>query len=272
MRRRYRAGLVGGVLFGLVAIGHDANAQSVPLPLPAPHTKVRQPATPPARASKPAPVKRVAQVTGAIAAPVPPSAVPGAKPPAATARAGGPAGFDGSQRALIERASTYLSGLTTLVGNFVQVGPDGSRTEGRFYMQKPGRVRFEYNPPSPIELIADGSSVAVRDRKLATQDVYPLSQTPLRFLVADRIDLLKDTSVIGASTDDTFASIVIEERQAFGGTHRVMLLFGARDFQLRQWTITDPQGYDTTVAVYNLDTKQKPDPSLFKIDYTRYFQ
>jgi outer membrane lipoprotein-sorting protein len=121
-------------------------------------------------------------------------------------------------------------------------------------------------------LIADGSQVAVRDRKLATQDLYPLSQTPLRFLVADRIDLMKDTSVIGASADDTFATIVIEERQVLGGTHRLMLLFGARDFQLRQWTITDPQGYDTTVALYNLDAKQKPDPSLFKIDYTRYLQ
>ena len=180
--------------------------------------------------------------------------------------------LDDSQRALVERVSAYLSGLTTLVGNFVQVGPDGSRTDGRFYLQKPGRVRFEYNPPSPIELVADGSSIAVRDRKLATQEIIPLSQTPLRFLVAERIDLLKDTNVVGASTDDTFVTITNEERQALGGTHRLNVMFGARDFQLRQWTITDPQGYDTTVALYNLDAKQKPDPSLFKIDYTRYLQ
>ena len=94
-----------------------------------------------------------------------------------------------TQRGLVERVNAYLASLNTLVGNFVQVGPDGSRAEGRFYLQKPGRVRFEYNPPNPIELIADGSSVVVRNSKLATQDVYPLSQTPLRFLVADRIDL-----------------------------------------------------------------------------------
>ena len=162
--------------------------------------------------------------------------------------------------------------IQTLVGNFVQVGPDGSRTDGRFYLQKPGRVRFEYNPPSPIELIADGSSVVVRDRKLATQDVYPLSQTPLRFLLAERIDLLKDTNVVGAYADDTFVTVVIEEKQTFGGTHRLMLMFGARDNQLRQWTITDPQGYDTTVALYNIDSSKKPDPTLFKIDYTRYVQ
>ena len=69
-------------------------------------------------------------------------------------------------------------------------------------MQKPGKVRFEYKPPSPIELIADGSSVVVRDRKLATQDLYPLSQTPLRFLLADHIDLLRDTNLVGVYADE----------------------------------------------------------------------
>src|SRR5262249_28606702 len=205
------------------------------------------------------------------AAPTPPAPVPAGKS-AGTMRPSGTTAFDTSQRALIDRVNAYLGSLNTLVGNFVQVGPDGSRTEGKFYLQKPGKVRFEYDPPSPIELIADGSSVVVRDRKLATQDLYPLSQTPLRFLAADRIDLLKDTNVVSASIDDTFASVVIEERQTLGGTHRLMMMFGARDFQLRQWTITDPQGYDTTVALYNLDSKQKPDPALFKIDYTRYNQ
>jgi outer membrane lipoprotein-sorting protein len=270
MRRRYGAGLVGAAVFGLLAMGLGASAQSVPLPVPAPHTRMPQP--PQAKPSKAAPSKEVAQVTGAIAAPVQPGAVPGAKSPAGVARAETPGEFDNKQRALIEKANNYLSGISTLVGNFVQVGPDGSRTEGRFYLQKPGRVRFEYDPPSPMELIADGSQVAVRDRKLATQDLYPLSQTPLRFLVSDRIDLLRETKVVGANADDTFATIVIEEKQTLGGTHRVMVMFGARDFQLRQWTITDPQGYDTTVALYNLDTKQKPDPGLFKIDYTRYIQ
>ena len=83
--------------------------------------------------------------------------------------------------------------------------PDGSKSEGEFTLQKPGKVRFDYNPPSPIELIADGSSVVVRDRKLATQDLYPLSQTPLRFLLADRIDLMHDTNLVG-STPTTCSS------------------------------------------------------------------
>ena len=153
--------------------------------------------------------------------------------------------------------SSYLSSLQTLVGNFVQVGPDGSKTKGDFYIQKPGKVRFEYDAPSPIAIIADGSSLAVRDRKLATQDIYPLSQTPLRFLLSDRIDLLKDTNVVSVTADDVFISVTIEEKQALIGTSRLMLMVGAKDGQLKQWTVTDPQGYDTTVAVYNLDTLQE---------------
>jgi len=171
---------------------------------------------------------------------------------------------------IVDQVSASLSNIRTLVGEFYQVAPDGSRSEGEFYLQKPGRMRFDYNPPSPVEVIADGHSVAVRDRHLATQDLYPISQTPLRFLLADRIDLLRDTNVAAVYADDVFVTVVIEERQIVRGKYRIMLMFGARDLQLKQWTVTDPQGYDTTVAVYNLDPNTPPDPELFKIDYTRY--
>ena len=178
--------------------------------------------------------------------------------------------FDANQKAQAAKVSAYLSSLQTLVGNFVQVGPDGTKTKGDFYIQKPGKVRFEYDAPSPIELIADGSSLAVRDKKLATQDIYPLSQTPLRYLLSDRIDLMKDTNVVSVTSDDLYISVTIEEKQALVGTSRLMLMVGAKDGQLKQWTVTDPQGYDTTVAVYNLDSTKKVDPSLFKIDFTKY--
>src|SRR5918996_765666 len=97
-----------------------------------------------------------------------------------------------------------------------------------------------------------------------------LSQTPLRFLLSDRIDLLKDTNVVSVTADDVFISVTIEEKQALIGTSRLMLMVGTKDGQLKQWTVTDPQGYDTTVAVYNLDASKKVDPGLFKIDFTNY--
>jgi len=174
------------------------------------------------------------------------------------------------QRALVDKVNRYLSSVQTLQGKFVQVGGDGRRTTGDFYLAKPGRVRFEYDDPSPVELVADGTSVVVRDRNLATQDVYPLSQTPLRFLLADRVDLTKDTNVVAAYADDVFVTVALEERNTLVGTSRLMIMFDAKNMQLKQWTVTDPQGFDTTVAVYDLDASKKPDPSLFKIDFTNY--
>jgi outer membrane lipoprotein-sorting protein len=255
----------------ICVVASAALAQNVPMPAPAPQPKSYGPGTPPRPAAaigsnqQQAAAKPSEQSSGIFPNIFKPPAAIFGKPGEATA-------FDAKQRALADRISTYLSNVRQLHGNFVQVGPDGSKSEGEFTLQKPGKIRFDYNPPSPIELIADGSSVVVRDRKLATQDLYPLSQTPLRFLLADRIDLMHDTNVIGVYADDVFATVVIEERQILGGTHRVMLMFGAQDLQLRQWTVTDPQGYDTTVAVYNLDAKFTPDPNMFRIDYTRNIQ
>ena len=174
------------------------------------------------------------------------------------------------QATIVERANAYLNSLSALSGDFSQVGADGRNYRGKLYVQKPGKLRFEYNPPAVIEVVSDGTSVVVRDRKLATQDIYPLSQTPLRFLLSDRIDLLKDTNVVNVTADDVFISVTIEEKQALIGTSRLMLMIGTKDGQLKQWTVTDPQGYDTTVAVYNLDSSRKVDPGLFKIDFTNY--
>jgi outer membrane lipoprotein-sorting protein len=200
--------------------------------------------------------------TAALAAP--PTSGPAPIPPAPV--------FDTTQRAMLEKVNNYFNSVTTLAGKFVQVGPDGSKTEGQFYMQKPGKIRFEYDPPSPIELISDGDTVAVRDRKLATQDIYPLSQTPLKFLLSDKLDLMKDASVAGIYQDELFVTVVIEDKNVIAGTHRLMIMFSKKDMQLKQWTVTDPQGYDTTVAVSDLDPGKRLDPKLFKINYERMLQ
>src|ERR1700722_11408582 len=236
-----RAGVaaVVGVLF--LAAPMIAPAQTVPIPQPAP----KRPA-----AAKP-----------------PVSILPDASRTPQPTRAAEPITTEAGQHALVDRVSLYLSTVQTLVGNFVQGGPDGRKTEGKFFIQKPGKVRFEYDPPSPIDVIADGSFVQVRDRNLNTKDTYPLSQTPLRYLLADRIDLWRETHLVSVGADEKYVTATTEERQLVVGTHRLMLMFDAKDFQLLQWTVTDPQGYDTTVGVYNLDTNKKPDPGLFRISY-----
>jgi outer membrane lipoprotein-sorting protein len=179
--------------------------------------------------------------------------------------------FDDKQRALVTRINKYLSNVQVLTGNFVQIGPDGRRTKGHLFLQKPGKVRFEYDPPNPIDIIADGSHVVIHDPAGSDQS-YSLSQTPLRFLLADRIDLFADTNVIAVSADDGFVTVVIEEKHPLVGTSRLAMAFDPKDFKLRQWTITDGQGLDTTIAVSNLDSNKRPDPSLFRIDLQRAVQ
>jgi outer membrane lipoprotein-sorting protein len=262
--------LVSGIVIANVAVIASALAESIPLPTPAPLPKTGvAPSAAAAASDKPAEAstKSLFPFSTLFGGNSSSSSAPAA--PAAPAAPEPPSPFDAKQRALLGRISTYLSGMQTIVGKFVQVGPDGGRTDGTFYVQKPGRVRFAYNPPSPIDIIADGSSVVVRDRKLATQDLYPLSQTPLRYLLADRIDLLRDTDVVSVSSDESFVTVVIEQKQLFVGTDRLMIMFDAKDLTLKQWTVTDPQGFDTTVAVYNLDSSKKPDPNLFVINYQR---
>jgi outer membrane lipoprotein-sorting protein len=260
MAGRRTTTILAATLCTVLAVA-SASAENVPLPTPAPQPKAGTVPPPPAANPGPPPASEAAPSRPGF---FPFSFMDKGSPAPKTTTA-----FDAKQRATLDRISLYLSSVQTMVGNFVQVGPDGGKTQGTFYIQKPGKVRFEYNPPTPIDIIADGSSVVVRDRNLATQDLYPLSQTPLRYLLADRIDILRDTDVISVTSDDTFVTVVIEEKQLVVGTSRLMIMFDAKDLALKQWTVTDPQGLDTTVAVFNLDATKKPDPNLFVINYTR---
>jgi outer membrane lipoprotein-sorting protein len=242
-------------LFGITS----AIAENVPLPRPAPLPKTGVTPLPP---TAPAGSTNTAPAASSQGNSFFPFTLPFGNSSQSNASA-----FDEKQRNLLDRISLYLSNMRTLVGSFVQIGPDGRRTNGTFYIQKPGKVRFAYNPPSPIDVIADGSYVVVRSRALDTQEnPWRLSQTPLRYLLADHIDLLHDANVVSVSADDKFATVVIEENQVIVGTSRLMIMFDAKDLKLKQWTVTDPQGLKTTVAVFNLNPTTKPSPDLFIIN------
>lgn len=239
---------------------------------------------PPPPFAAPLPPKKPAQATmtrtaqASPAAVAPPAAKPAAKPAAMPATGGAAAAKPdpniqmaaaSNRRAAaetVQRINDYFNSFKTMTGDFVQLDPDGTRRQGEFYILKPGRVLFEYAPPSPIELVADGRSVAVRDKRLKTQDISPLSATPLRFLLSENFDLARNANVTGVYQDDIFATVVLEEKQSMIGTFRLMIMFDANTMQLKQWTVTDPQGYDTTVAVSNLNTADRPDPALFVIN------
>jgi outer membrane lipoprotein-sorting protein len=174
-----------------------------------------------------------------------------------------------TERQIVERANAYFNGISTLVGDFVQTGGDGRRLTGKLYLQRPGKIRFEYDSPATIEVIADGNSVAVRDRKLVTQDLYSIAQTPLKFLLRDHINLGQDIRITGASLEPEGVRVALEDKSTLGGTSRITLFFDKDVQALKRWRIVDPQGFTTIVELTNLETGRRVDPRLFVINYER---
>jgi outer membrane lipoprotein-sorting protein len=166
----------------------------------------------------------------------------------------------------VARANAFLDSARVLSADFVQIGPDGQRSEGELYVERPGKMLFRFSPPARLEIVADGRSVAVRDQKLDTQDLYFIGQTPLKFLLADHIDLAKDTQVKGVTVDSNAVTIQIEDKATFGGTAEIALVFDPTTFALKQWTVLDPQGFQTVVSLFNVDLTTKPDSQLFYIN------
>ena len=176
---------------------------------------------------------------------------------------------DKSDAAVIESANKYFNGVRTMVANFTQIGADGRQIGGRLYLQKPGKLRFEYDPPSPLQIIADGTSVAIRNKKTAKQDLYHIRQTPLKFLLRRNLNLARDTKVMEVKATDRESMIRIEDKATFGGTSRIRLYFDPKTYALRKWIVRDAQGYRTQVVLADVDLRKKPSPSLFKINYER---
>ncbi|KXF79314.1 hypothetical protein ATN84_06260 [Paramesorhizobium deserti] len=165
-----------------------------------------------------------------------------------------------------QQIANHFASVRTMTGEFVQFGPRGEQTGGTFYIERPGKIRFNYNN-SPIRVISDGESVVVNNRKLDTWDLYPLSKTPLKLLLGDRIDLgggrLKQVK-----QEPDMTTIVLGDKSVFGDS-KITMMFDPKNYELKQWTITDAQNLDTTVMIFNVREGVRFAKDMFKIDYTR---
>ncbi len=145
--------------------------------------------------------------------------------------------------------SKYLNGLTTVEADFTQVNADGSVSTGRIFIKRPGRVRFEYNPPDKSLVLAGGQQVAIFDAKSnVPPEQYPLKRTPLNLILAANIDLAKAKMVVGHKADATSTRVKAQdpEHPEYG---TIELVFSDKPVELRQWVITDDLGQQTTVIL-----------------------
>jgi outer membrane lipoprotein-sorting protein len=193
-----------------------------------------------------------------LALAIPPAFAAGQAPPSRHIE------FSDADRADLDRASAYLNSIHTLQGEFVQIGPNGEMDQGKFYLQKPGHLRFEYQPPSPMLIVADGRTLAVTNSKLKTQDRVPLSATPLDLILGEDIDWRRDNAIMRVVHQP--GSLVIEARTSRNRSKpNISITFSDPQLELRQWTIIDDQGLPTTVALRGLTMNPPLNESLFVI-------
>ncbi len=169
-----------------------------------------------------------------------------------------------AERAELDAISAYLNGIVTLKGGFIQIEPSGNVDQGSFYISKPGRMRFVYDPPSPTLIVADGHTVAVANTRLNTVDRYPLSETPLGLVVGNDIDLGHDPALLSVQHEQGSIVLGVRTNNSMSRAN-ISLVFSEPQYELRQWSVIDNQGLTTTVALRDVVAGVILSPSLFHL-------
>lgn len=188
-----------------------------------------------------------------------------AKLPLATAYAAAPAGsanLTEMDRADLKRIADYFNTIRTMQGRFLQVGPDGGAAEGKIYLSRPGRFRFEFDPPVPMLIVSDGAYIIMEDRELKSVERIPLGATPLDLLLRDKV--VFDDSV-GISKVERGAAILrvtlfAPDRPKEGS---LTIVFGDKPLEFAGWTVTDAQGKVTSISLSQVDLNPQVSTRLF---------
>lgn len=165
----------------------------------------------------------------------------------------------------LDTLSSYLNGLGTVEADFTQINSDGSVSTGRLFIQRPGRVRFEYSPPDRSLVLASGGQVAIFDGKTrSAPEQYPLSKTPLNLILADNVNLGRARMVVAHRQDGNSTRVTAQDPKhpEYGS---IELVFTASPVELRQWVIRDDLGQKTTVVLGKMKKGGSFKPSLFSI-------
>lgn len=168
----------------------------------------------------------------------------------------------------LNQISAYLNRLQTAEADFTQVNDDGTLSTGTLYIKRPGRMRFEYNPPEDLLVMAGGGQIGIFDGKsnVARAERYPLNQTPLNVILERNVDLARRNMVVGREFDGTATTVVAQDpdNPEYG---RIALKFTSDPVELRQWVIVDGQGATTTVILGGLKQGRDLSSTLFNISF-----
>ncbi len=172
---------------------------------------------------------------------------------------------DQVRQQIIASVNDYFQSLDSLKGTFLQTNPNNKQIGGKFYVQRPGRMRFDYSRPSRLRIVADGKWLSIEDPDTNTFDRYQLKSTPFRMLLRKDVNLLRDAVVIDHAVGEDVVILTLADRARTSGGQIKLFFNKGPDFQLREWIITDAQGLDTRIQVADLVTGEKINPKLFKV-------
>lgn len=209
------------------------------------------------------PMKRRLLLAAALAFAAAPALAQAPRPAAVAAASSALVTLEGAERAeALAAMNAELNAIQRLQGRFVQTAPDGARVAGNFYLERPGRLRFEYDPPATLLIVSDGSVVAMRDTALRTTERTPLRSTPLSLILSERIDLERNARIIRVSRQAPWTLVTARDRS--GQTDGAITLH-FNNGELRSWDVVDATGARTRVTLSEVTRPASLDRSLFRL-------
>jgi outer membrane lipoprotein-sorting protein len=172
--------------------------------------------------------------------------------------------FTAEQQAALDRVSAYLNGIHSIKSGFIQLGPQGQLDQGQFLLEKPGKLRFEFNPPNPTLIVATGGKIYVRNSRLNTVEHYDVSDVPLDLLLSDKVNLKANSAITGIDIQND--ALVVHARTSTNRQQgNISFVFSFPQIELRQWSVKDNQGATTMVALHNPQVGVAIDAALFAV-------
>ncbi|MFW5833519.1 MAG: LolA family protein [Pseudomonadota bacterium] len=164
----------------------------------------------------------------------------------------------------IGRVERYLNGIETLRAGFTQIAPDGALATGRLYLHRPGRMRFEYDPPEHLLMVATDWRVVMQDTRTLQTNTVPVSRTPLAPLLEETVRLSDAVTVrdVGKVNDELYLTLYKTDEPGLG---ELELVFGQRPIELRRWRVLDAQGKITQILLEDLETNVRLERDLFTL-------
>ena len=174
------------------------------------------------------------------------------------------------EKSHLRRVNVYFNTIGNMEGDFIQIDPQGRESSGRFFLSRPGKIRFQYALPSPSAVLSNGTWVAIQDSRGKNVDRYPLASTPLKFLLRDRVDLIKDTAIQDIQLSDDILSVTMAAKKPIT-PGSLTLNFALPNYNLVSWSVLDAKGNMTRVVIGNLAFDKTYPKKLFRIVENRTY-